>query len=285
MNAFSRSWEITKLSFNVMKQDKELFLFPIIAGIASLAFIAAMAIPTIVTAFLKNEALSGLLFYGILFLIYLGLAIIATFFNVCVVHTVKTRFEGKNATFAESLRFAFSRFGVILAWSLLAATVGLILRAIGSIAERLGGIGELIIKITTSLLGAAWAIITVFVIPSMVYRDFGPAAAIKDSIAALKKTWGESLVRHFGLGIAQFVMILAGVVVFIALGILAAPLGAGGLLTVLALAVLYFVAVIVFFSLANAIFNTALYSYAQTGKVPQGYPQNVVAGAFGSAQR
>ena len=144
---------------------------------------------------------------------------------------------------------------------------------------------ELIIKITTSLLGAAWAIITVFVIPSMVYRDFGPAAAIKDSIAALKKTWGESLVRHFGLGIAQFVMILAGVVVFIALGILAAPLGAGGLLTVLALAVLYFVAVIVFFSLANAIFNTALYSYAQTGKVPQGYPQNVVAGAFGSAQR
>ena len=35
MGAFSRSWEITKLSFSVIKQDKELLLFPIFSGIFS----------------------------------------------------------------------------------------------------------------------------------------------------------------------------------------------------------------------------------------------------------
>ncbi|MCK7468186.1 MAG: DUF6159 family protein [Desulfosudis oleivorans] len=122
-----------------------------------------MVFPTIITAILKEQQISNLLFYGILFLTYLGLAIIATFFNVCVVYTAKTRFEGKNATSGDAVRFAFSGFGIILAWSLLAATVGLILRVIDNAAERMGGIGALLLKITTSLLGAAWSLV-IFVV-------------------------------------------------------------------------------------------------------------------------
>jgi hypothetical protein len=71
----------------------------------------------------------GIVQYAIIFLTYLGLAFIATFFNVCVVYTVKIRFEGGNATFMESLKFALSKIGLIFYWSLISATVGLVLTA------------------------------------------------------------------------------------------------------------------------------------------------------------
>jgi hypothetical protein len=281
MGAFARSWKLTKLTFKVMQKDKELVLFPILAGTFSLTFIAAMVFPTIITAILKEQQISNLLFYGILFLTYLGLAIIATFFNMCVVYTAKTRFEGKNATFGDSVRFAFSRFGIILAWSLLAATVGLILRVIDNAAERMGGIGELLLKITTSLLGGTWSLVTIFVVPSMVYKNIGLVDAIKNSFATLKKTWGETLIGGVGFWLAKLALLVVDIAIFFVL-LFVLPHVAGGavIIAVFALAVIYFIGIVVFFNLANAIFSTALYQYAQTGKVPQGFDKSSMRDAF-----
>ena len=83
----------------------------------------------------ENGQLNNLQLF-ILFLTYLGLAFIATFFNVCVVYTTKKRFEGGNATFGESVEFAFSKIHLIFAWSLVAATVGLLLRILDNIADN-----------------------------------------------------------------------------------------------------------------------------------------------------
>ena len=69
---------------------------------------------------------------GLIFIIYLGLAFITTFFSVATVYTIKTRFEGGDATFFQSLGFACSRFHLIILWSLVSATVGLILKLIGN---------------------------------------------------------------------------------------------------------------------------------------------------------
>jgi len=87
-DVLSRSWEITKLNFDVMKKDKELLLFPLFASIFSILFLIAMLVPSIITSFIENGAgpeVYGIVQYTILFLTYLGLAFIATFFNVCVV--------------------------------------------------------------------------------------------------------------------------------------------------------------------------------------------------------
>src|SRR3989338_9340657 len=215
-NAFSRSWEITKLTLHVMKQDKELLLFPVFAGIFSILFLVALLFPTIILAFVQEgEPVWGITAYALLFIAYLGLAFIATFFNVCVVYTAKKRFEGGNATFGESISFALSRVHLILMWSLLAATVGIILRAIDRSAEKAGGGARVVLKIMTSLLGMMWSIITIFVVPAMVYNNLGPVDAIKKSVQVLRKTWGESLVRHFGLGLVQFIFIIIGIVIAI----------------------------------------------------------------------
>jgi hypothetical protein len=281
MNAFSRSWELTKLSFSVIGQDRELLLFPILGGFFSLLYMAAIVVPT--WLFLIRPAEAGaqheVVYYVGLFIIYLGLAFVATFFNTCVVYTTKVRFEGGDATFGESLSFAVSRIHLIFAWSLVAATVGLLLRALDHAAEKAGPVGEIIIRIITSLLGLLWSVVTIFVVPSMVYHGLGPIDAIKKSVAVLKKTWGESLIRHYGLGFMQFLFILLGIFVF---GALLVVSGGGNIaIAIGVVAVIYFIALFAVFSLANTIFNTALYVYADTGEVPSGFSREIIAGAIG----
>ena len=277
---FSRSWDIAKLSFRVMREDKELLLFPVFASVFSLLFILVMVFPVFVTALLPEET-RALLQLPVLFIVYLGLSFIATFFSVCVVFTTKKRFEGGNATFSESLSFALSKVHLILAWSLVSATVGIILRLIENAAERSrNDIVAMLGRVVSGILGLIWSVITVFVVPAMVYYDVSPFEAIKRSVAAIKKTWGESLVRHYGFGMVQALFVIAGIVATLVLayvGAMAHPILG---LFLAGLGVLYLIAVVVVFSLANSIFNTALFVYAETGKVPGAFEQEMLANAF-----
>jgi hypothetical protein len=280
---FTRSWEITKLSFGVIKQDKELLVFPVLAGIFSLIFMVLMVFPFIIPALMaEGGAALAFLEYLFIFLIYLGLVFIATFFNVCVVYTAKTRFAGKNATFGESIGFAFKKIHLIFMWSLLAATVGLILKILDNMARQQKGIGAVLFRIMNAILGLAWSIVTIFVVPAMVYHDLSPIEAIKRSVKTLKKTWGESLIRHFGLGLVQSVFTFVGIIILIPVGFLVAGQGLVPLLIVIGIGILYIVLVSLIFSVANTIFNTALYTYADTGKIPGGYSKDIMKGAFKS---
>ncbi len=282
--SFSRSWQITKLSFDVIRKDRELLLFPLLATVFSLVFSLAMLFPTVIALILKGigpEAY-GILEYIVIFVTYLGLAVIATFFNVCVVYTTKRRFEGGNATFGESIRFGLSKIHLILAWGLVSATVGLILRVIDGMAEKAGKVGYILLKITAFILGVAWSIVTIFVVPGMVYHNLGPFEAIKRSAETLKKTWGENLFRYFGLGLAQLIFVVLGLIGVFILFFALAGLGAAGMLAAIVIAILYFVAVGLIFSAANTIFSTALYAYADTGKLPEGYSEEIVKNAFRS---
>ncbi|MGM5483524.1 MAG: DUF6159 family protein [Nanobdellota archaeon] len=282
-NVFSRSWGITKMTLKVINEDKELFLFPLLSGLFSILFIIAMIIPSILTIFIENTGIDtfGIFQYIIIFLIYLGLAFIATFFNVCVVYTAGFRFSGKNATFMQSIKFAFSKLHLIFAWALVSATVGLILRLLENIAERFGVIGQRVMGFITMILGMAWSITTIFVIPAMVYKNIGPFKAIQKSIDVLKKTWGESLIRYFGLGLIEFLFIMLGVFISVFLSVLLMIAGQIiPLIVLLALAFIYFIIIIMFFRIANTVFNTALYIYAESGIVPQNFNEEVMKNAL-----
>ena len=284
MNIVSRSWNITKLTFSVIWQDKEMLLFPFFGTIVSVLYVAAILVPSGVLQVLGEIDAAGVgaawggLEYVLLFSAYLGLAFIATFFNVCVVYTTKIRFEGGDATFMDSIRFGLSKIGIIFQWSLLAATVGLALAMLERLAERLGGAGEIVVKIIRSVLGMVWSVVTLFVVPVLVYENASPAQAVRRSKDILKKTWGESLARAFGLGIIQFLCILA--VIGITLGLLTlAPKGLGTFLVV-ALGGLSSLCIILVFNVANTVFNTALYVYASTGAEPAAFDAQVLVGAF-----
>lgn len=282
MNVFSRSIELAKISLNIIRKDKELLAFPLLGGIFSIIFMVAMAIPTIIPAILSDMGFKAFtpVEYVMIFIGYLGLAFIATFFNVCVVFTTKYRLEGKNATFMQSIKFALSKVHLIFMWSLVAATVGILLRALDELAEKTGGIGKVLLSILRSVLGLMWSIVTIFVVPAMVYNNLGPFAAIKRSVEVLKKTWGESLVRYYGLGLIELVFFIMGIIMTIALVFVLSMMGPVGTVVAIAVAALYFLSVILIFSVMNAVFNTALYEYADTGKIPEGYSKEMMEGAF-----
>lgn len=284
MNAFTRSWKITQLTFRVINQDRELIWFALLSFIFSTLFAVAMIVPSVVPT-LMAEGISQdslqVFQYIIIFLTYFGLAFIATFFNVCVVYTTKVRFEGGNATFGESMRFAFTKLGLIFQWSLLSATVGLLLKILDNLASRLGKGGQIVASILIGLLGMAWSIVSIFVVPVLVYEGLGPIDAVKKSTQVIKKTWGESLIRHFGLGLIQFfVFVLIIALSFGLTYVLANAFDVTGLIIGIGVGVLLMLLTGLIFSVANTIFNTALYVYANKSLVPTGFDEETVQGAF-----
>jgi hypothetical protein len=283
-DTFTRSWDITKQSFKIIKSDKEIMIFPILATIFSLIFFAVMAIPFFMANIMEQlglDKLGYLAMYLIMFIFYLGTAFISTFFNVAVVYCAKKRFEGGDPTFGEGLKEAGKRIHIIFLWSLLSATVGIILRMIESAAKNNKNfIGRLVLSAIAGLAGAAWSIVSLFVVPALVFDNVGPFQAIKNSVNTLKKTWGESLVRHYGLGMAQFAFVLVGILVLLIPGILLIsaywPVAVG----IIGLFIIYIIIVSLIFSTADTIFNTALYMYAKNGKVPSVYSEDTMKNAF-----
>ena len=283
MKTFSRSWRITKLSFSVIGKDKEMLLFPILAGIFSTLYTLLLLFPSGVLEFVGSDSVGavsfGFLQYAMVFLTYLGLSFIATFCNVCVVYTTKIRFEGGDATFMESIRFGFSKIGVIFQWSLVSATIGLIFLLLDRLAERVGGIGEIILNLVRSLLGVIWSIVTLFVVPTLVFEDVTPIEAIKKSSEIIKKTWGENLVAHYGMGFMQF---LAGFcLIVISIGLAMAIPSETGTIFALGFGIISLIFMTLVFNVAKMVFQTALYVYASTGTEPDMFEGETLASAFG----
>lgn len=281
MNAFSRSWEITKLSFGVIRADKELLVLPVLSTVFSTLYVAALVVPSFFFGrdLMASGTAGDVFVYSVAAMLYLGLAFVATFFNTCTVYTAKTRFQGGDATLADSLAFGMSRIPQIFMWSVLAATVGTLLRMLEQAAERAGGGGRMLLNGIQSMLGLTWSVVTLFVVPAMVLRDVGPIDAVKHSSSVLRQTWGESLIRYFGLGAAKILGFVGGGLVFFGLLV---TIGTEPPLSwiIMLSGALYMIAITVIFSVADTVFNTALFVYADTGTVPNGYDDRILSAAL-----
>ena len=205
----SRSWDLVQASASVLRQDKELLLFPLISVFALMLVVAGFALPVIGLGAL--DGMSGgdderisVAMYGVAFLFYFSQYFVIFFFNAALVGAAMIRLDGGNPSLGDGMRIAASKIGAIAGYALIAATVGMILRAI---QERVGFIGKIIV----GMLGVGWTIATYMVVPVLVAKNIGPIAAVKESAMLLKKTWGENVIGQGGLGIA-FGLIFVGVV-------------------------------------------------------------------------
>jgi hypothetical protein len=124
VSALSDSWELSKRAFALVEQDKELLLFPLIAGLLGVGWIALSLPLWAALEHLGEGPQQTVLEYLLAFLLYLGLCFFGTFSTFCITYTTKVRFEGGNAGVGESLRFTLARVGKILLWSVARATYG-----------------------------------------------------------------------------------------------------------------------------------------------------------------
>jgi hypothetical protein len=268
-----RSFRLAGASAQVLRQDNHLMLFPILSCVALLLVIAAFALPLFGLDSIDGIGKGGL--YSAAFLFYVVQYFVIFYFNAALVGAAMIRLDGGSPTLGDGLRIANSRFGAILGYAVISATVGVILRAI---QERVGFIGRLI----AGLLGAGWTVATFLVVPVIVTSDRGATGAISESTALLKRTWGENVAGQVGMS-AAFGMLYFAIVAGVALlALLLATTGAApALFLVLAVAaVLAFLGCMLVHATLTGIYSAVLYRYAAGGSDAPGFDRSVLESAF-----
>jgi hypothetical protein len=283
------SFTLARSSWDVLRRDKQLLLFPIVSGIGCTLVLASFLIPLGVIA--SKGGFNGLQdangnvqvpwwFYVGLFAFYFCNYFVVVFCNAGLISCAIMRFNGETPTLGDGFRAAASRLPQILAWALVSATVGVLLKSLESGHKRVG-------EIISAVLGTAWTVLTYFVVPVLVVENVGPFKAVARSLTLLKATWGEALVGNLGLGFFKLLLALPLILLFVLGAALVATSNAAGPLLIVAVAVfavaaLYFLVYLAVASALDTIFLSALYQYAAFNTVPSGFEADSMERAFRS---
>lgn len=271
---FSRSFQLVKESFAVLKKDKEIMLFPIISSTVFILLFTSFLIPLF---FLLKGMQAGdvtdiptYYAYPVLFLLYLVSYFIVIFFNTGLITCAHIRLNGGDPTFGDGFRNAVKHIGEIFVWALVASTVGIILRIAFDRSHTLG-------RIVISIIGMAWNLLTFFIVPVLIFEDLSIMESIKKSGYLFKKTWGETVIGQFSMGLFFTILVFFGfiplVISFFLGSVIAVVFG-------FAIMLLYWIFLGIVSSSLNGIFITALYNYANTGKIPSAYSSEIIENAF-----
>ncbi len=266
--SFSRSWELVKQSFNVLKSDRELLLFPFISMIGvflvTLVFCIPLFFSGLLTSISEGDGSNGNTALGVilLFAFYFVTYTVIIYSNVALVGAAMIRLRGGNPTISDGLKVANSRISKIVSYAAISATVGVLLSMLRDNDSIIG-------RILAGIISFAWNVVTFLVVPVLVVEDIGPIDAIKRSGALLKRTWGEQIVANGGIGLVFGLITVAAVLV------IGGPLLWLGIATesfaLVAAAIVVTIVIValigVFSSALNGVFQAALYNYA-TGERP-----------------
>ncbi|HWV98847.1 MAG TPA: DUF6159 family protein [Candidatus Acidoferrum sp.] len=316
MNKFQRSWQLFQTSLLVLRRDTRLLWFPIITTSCTVLIAVLFLVPVAFqstgnpyTSAEHWEAVGNSIYgtspsqtpsaesdgtlnlsrshrvqsgglkplaVGYFAVIYFVSMFTATFFNVAFYKEILNALAGQPVSFADGIRFACSKWKIILMWTLFAGVVGYIIKAL---ERRFGFVGQLVMR----LVGAAWSIACVFVIPVIITAEetSNPLTVLKRSAWTLRQTWGESLIGYVGVSFGGALVALFSV----------CWLG-GGVSVAMVLHAYWLIALVVLvwlmalflwsyvLSVASQIFRCALFVYASKGSLPEPYTHEMMALAW-----
>jgi hypothetical protein len=183
---FSRGWSLFKTSMAIVWEDKSLLLLPLLSGLILILITIGMV-----------GGMVGVLFWGpaigivgwpqpaiafvLALILYFGGYSVSTYLNAALIACATLKLEGGNPTIADGMAIARTRLGLIIKWSLLAATVSAFLKMVQS--SRRGG---LLFRSAATIAGVIWSTAIFFVVPVIVYEGLSPWAAIKRSVTLLR---------------------------------------------------------------------------------------------------
>ncbi|MEY3784061.1 MAG: hypothetical protein RLZZ230_383 [Candidatus Parcubacteria bacterium] len=279
MGKFKASKMLFFQAFNLLKKDKEIVLFPFISfvlmAIVGTVFSVGLWLLGVIEIQGEDAVITNMtLFYKFLFVYYVISYFVLTYFRVGLTAVVYERINGGNIDFKEGMNRASKISGKIFLWSLLAGTVGIVLRIISDRSKWLG-------KLATGLLGAAWSIVTMFIAPTLLLDNVSVWQSVKNSGVVFKKTWGETLIVNISFSLITFLVFLATFVLFGALSVFTLMLGLGpiGLIILGIIFVLTLVTISIISTSLSEIFKVALYSYARFGIIAEGFSPEFIVGA------
>lgn len=271
MDRVTRGIAMARASWAVLRQDRELLVFPAVSLLLTALVSIGFLIPFWGSGAFEDiaEGQWDLVMLAVGFLYYLTIYSVVIFCNVAVVAGAMIRLEGGTPTLGDGFTAAFDRLPAIIGYAAIAATVGLVLR---TLSERAGLLGRLVL----GGLGVAWSLATFLVAPVLVVENVGPVQAISRSASLLRSTWGEQVTGNVGISLV-FGLVSVGVAL-VAGVLIALVFGGNAIATALVIAV----AVVIIGALAllgttlQAVFTASLYRYAVKGDGGPMFPKDVL---------
>jgi Family of unknown function (DUF6159) len=260
MRRIKRGWALTKKSWTVLNEHRSLIRFPLYGGVATILLGIVFLGPGLYL-FDQDELA------GAIPLIVLGvyvLSVVGLYFSVGLAACADMIFRGEEATVADGLAVARSRFAQICGWAAVATAIS----AVMGVLENQGGLGG---QIAARLVGMAWSLVTFLAVPVIAIEGTGPFETIKRSAAMFRQRWGQQITGNIAIGGAVFLFGILPAVALIVVGVVvwSSASFAGALLVVVGALVLA-IALLVSKALSG-IFGVALYRYALEGEAVGGF--------------
>lgn len=269
----SNGWQLAKTSLAIIEEEKSLLLFPVLSTLALIMvcatffgggyFIFGDELLAAAETAETGSAVSPFA-YVLAFLYYFVTYFVIIFFNSALVHCAVQILNGEQTSLSEGLEFATAKLDKILAWTSIAATVGLFLKILQS-NEKVG-------QIAAAIIGAGWSILTFFVVPVILYEDKDVIGSIKRSGGIMREKWGESLGANFGFGFINFIAIIM-------IGILAVVLAQINVILAIIVGISSLLLLGTVMSAAQTVFLAAIYQ--RVNNKPTGnFDENILDDAF-----
>ncbi|WP_299267905.1 DUF6159 family protein [Halorientalis sp.] len=257
LGRIKRGYVLIRQSISVMREHPRLGLFPVVSGVASVAFLALLVAPMFgVLAIDPGETVTLVTVGAALFGLYLGTAFISAFFTAGLVHQTRVVLAGEEPSLRAGLQGAWDVKGPLFAWAVVSATVGVVLDAITNS-------DSFVTQALAAVFGVAWTLMTFFVVPVIVFEKPSVRAMFTRSAKTFKQTFGETPIGLVGVSIVAIVAALpllapGAYLLFVAeMPVAGVPLLVGGLL----------VSQLISYTL-RGIVKTSLYYYAAEGDRP-----------------
>ena len=241
---------LTKDSVLVLRNNPRLAIFPLVSGIAGLLFLVVFL--GITFGLMAVDPEGGVL-VG-LFLVYLGLTFISTFFTAALVHQTRAVLVGEDPSLGAGVQAAWDERNLIMIWSLISATIGVIITAIENSDSRVA-------RVFATLFSAAWTLLTFFIIPTIVFEKTTTKGMFTTSASTFKQTWGETPISLIGVQLISMFVVVPMLILGYLLAAIHPVVGIGTVL----------VGVLLGFLVGQSlqgIIKTTLYLYAKEGTRP-----------------
>ncbi len=280
MSRLGRGWLLTKESWAIVRNDKTLLVFPVVAGYAGLIVVAIfIGLAVILRSYVANDPLM----IAVLVIGAYGLAVVSIFCNVALSFCAARSLEGHDSTTGEGFAAARARLGLVFGWALVQLVVGVLISVVQALLAE--AVGNTIARLIGSVTNLAWAAASFFVLPIIALEGLGPSDALKRSTAIIRDRWGEGVTGSAAIGGLLFLLVFlpGAVMIFAGVALRITPPALEVALIVIGVVVIV-VGVVVQTAL-SATFRVALYRFATEDKVLGGFERAPMEAAFAPRKR
>ncbi|UDY34536.1 DUF6159 family protein [Dermatobacter hominis] len=276
MSRWGNSRELTKSSYDLVKQNPEMNRYAVKAAVAGAVIGGIGSLVGVVLLAVGDAALDGSkTVLGIVAMILGAIAVVgaviagltaANLQLAALVSATDDVLHGRPLDHDAARSAAHAKLGTLVRWSAISVAVGALVGFIRGDSDN-GIVVQIVRTLLAGIVASLWAIVTTLVLPIIVLEQVGTVAAIKRSASIIRGTWGESVFGTVRIG-ARFGLVFAlpGTLLLaggIALGLIVRStpaIAAGAVLAVVGVGLIFIGAVKA--ATCRNVFGIALYRWA-----------------------